>query len=222
MSARVGIASATGRGMGTSTTRGYTAIEVLIAMTVMAIGAAAVMTMQKASIQGNLDARRLDVANGIARMWVERLEADATAWTQPNGNAPSVSNLSTHNGALIADGIGSNLANWFLPGDYMNNTPPESYMFDILGRDLQAADSASALYCVAVRLTPLVAGPVAPALVRADVRVLWLRNLGSNPSGGKAFCAAGGDAVSALPTQPDPAVYHALYVTTALKGNPAP
>jgi hypothetical protein len=197
---------------------------VLIAMTVMAIGAAAVMTMQKASIQGNLDARRLDVANGIARMWVERLEADATAWTQPNANAPSVTNLSTHNGALIADGIGSNATNWFLPADYMNNTPPESYMFDILGRDLAAADSASAIYCVAVRMTPLVPGAIAaaPALVRADVRVLWLRDLGSNPSGGTAFCAAGGDAVSSLPTQPDPAVYHALYVTTALKGNPAP
>jgi prepilin-type N-terminal cleavage/methylation domain-containing protein len=203
--------------------RGYTAIEVLIAMTVMAIGAAAVMTMQKASIQGNLDARRLDVANGIARMWEERLQADATAWTQPNGNAPTVTNLSAHNGALIADGIGK-AGQWFLPGDYMTNTVPESYMFDILGRDLKSGNSANAIFCVAVRMTILVPGTVAlaPALLRADVRVLWLRDLGSNPSGGAAFCAANGDAVSSTPPAPDPATYHALYVTTALKGNPAP
>jgi prepilin-type N-terminal cleavage/methylation domain-containing protein len=196
--------------------RGYTVIEVLIAMTVMVIGAAAVMSMQKASIQGNLDARRLDVANGIARMWEERLQADAMAWTQPNANAPASSNLTTHNGALIAHGIASNTL-WFLPGDYIGNAVAESYMFDILGRDLLAANANAAVYCVAVRMTTLVNGGIAPALIRADVRVLWLRGLGDNPA--QAFCSDGSDATSATPP---PSVYHALYVTTALKGNPAP
>ena len=68
----------------TSTTaRGYTAIEVLMAMTVMAIGGAAVITMQKTSVTANLDARRADVANSIARTWVERLRRDGMAWTSP-------------------------------------------------------------------------------------------------------------------------------------------
>src|SRR5271165_2005192 len=77
-----------------STRRGYTAVEVLMAMTVMTIGAAAVMSMQKASVQGNLDARETDVANSIARMWVERLQRDAMQWTQPNNQNPTLNNFS--------------------------------------------------------------------------------------------------------------------------------
>ena len=43
--------------------RGYTAVEVMLAITVLLISTAGVMAMQTASIQGNLDARKLDVAN---------------------------------------------------------------------------------------------------------------------------------------------------------------
>jgi hypothetical protein len=197
---------------------------VLIAMSVMAVGAAAVMTMQKASIQGNLDARKLDVANGIARMWQERLEADAMAWTQPNAGAPGVTNLSTTNGALIAHGLATaNRGQWYYPSDYIiNTTTPESYYFDILGRDLKVNDVGSAVFCVAVRLTPLVAGSIAtaPALVRADVRVLWLRGLGSSPPSGQTFCGDGSDALQTIIPN-EGTVYHSLYVTSALRENPA-
>ena len=58
-----------------------------MAMTVMAIGGAAVITMQKTSVTANLDARRADVANAIARTWVERLQRDAMAWTLPGPEA---------------------------------------------------------------------------------------------------------------------------------------
>jgi prepilin-type N-terminal cleavage/methylation domain-containing protein len=209
-------------GRAAAAARGYTAVEVLIAMTVMAIGAAAVMTMQKASVQGNLDARRLDVANGIARMWEERLQADAMAWTTPNATTPT-SNLATTNGGnggQVADALHSP-GTWILPTHYSTTASPEapqSYIFDILGRDLYGSEIANAVFCVAVRLTPLVPPASAPALIRADVRVLWQRGLGSNPNGG-GFCVPGSDATS---DSPSPDIYHALYVTTALKENPAP
>ena len=59
-----------------------------MAMTVMAIGGAAVMTMQKTSVTGNLDARKADVANSIARTWVERLQRDSMRGPSraPRGN----------------------------------------------------------------------------------------------------------------------------------------
>jgi hypothetical protein len=60
-----------------------------------------------------------------------------------------------------------------------------------------------------------------PSLIRADIRVLWLRDLGPSPANGLAFCAPGGDAVATTPP-PDPATYHALYLTTAIVPNPAP
>ena len=60
-----------------SAARGYLVIEVVMALTVLAIGGAGVITMQKTSVTGNLDARKAtDVANSIARMWVERLRQD--------------------------------------------------------------------------------------------------------------------------------------------------
>jgi prepilin-type N-terminal cleavage/methylation domain-containing protein len=200
--------------------RGYTAIEVLIAMTVMAIGAGAVMTMQKASIQGNLEARKLDVATAIARMWQERLQADAMIWTEPN-TYNSANNVA--NAALINDGLTQG-GQWFVPGDHIARTPgpPESYAFDILGRDLPVAQLSSAVFCVAVSITPLVAPPGnAPQLLRADVRVMWLRGLGDNPTQA-SFCPAQGTVGTASDVTtpiPNPNVYHSLYATTALREN---
>src|ERR1700736_63654 len=94
---------------------GYTAVEVLMAMTVMAVGSAAVISMQKASMQGNLDARKTDVANSIARLWVERIKRDAMQWTTPGpaSQVPPPGNLAT--AAILNAGIVGNAGNWFLP-----------------------------------------------------------------------------------------------------------
>jgi type II secretory pathway pseudopilin PulG len=64
---------------------GYTSVEVLIAMTLLAIGAAGVIGMQRVTIQGGEDARRFDMATNIANEWVSRLQKDASFWrTQPD------------------------------------------------------------------------------------------------------------------------------------------
>jgi prepilin-type N-terminal cleavage/methylation domain-containing protein len=187
-------------------TRGFTAIEVLIAMTIMAIGAGAVMSMQKASIQGNLDARKADVANSIARMWVERLRRDAMQWTlvAGNGNATIINNQAAKLLALAPD-------QWAFPDSYMNvNTasPVMSYAFDILGRDLAQSEIGQTVFCVNVKLTP-----VTPTLVRANVRVLWPRGItGAAPQ----FCLA---VDPGLETGADTTLYHAIYTTTAVSVN---
>jgi prepilin-type N-terminal cleavage/methylation domain-containing protein len=187
--------------------RGFTAVEVLLAMTVMAIGAAAVMSMQKASIQGNLDARETDVANSIARTWVERLQADGMQWTIPGPSNPGANpNLATT--ALILQAGAGNQGNWFAPTQYL--AAGISPGFDILGRDIPAiGDLPNALFCANVRLTWLSQGN---DLARADVRVLWARAFNTG--------RAGDPCSQATNNQPDPTVYHALYVTTAVQGNP--
>ena len=201
-----------------STRRGYTAVEVLMAMTVMAIGAAAVMSMQKAAVQGNLDARKTDVANSIARMWVERLQRDAMQWTLPSSANPVGNNFS--NATLIQPFVGKG---WFLPP--ITNAPDLiSPGFDILGRDLDAANIQSAQFCANVRLTWLVPQslPGEPGLLRADVRVLWPRALFNSPLG-----AGGGFCVAAVANQVNPdsytqgqqPQYHAIYVTTTIREN---
>jgi prepilin-type N-terminal cleavage/methylation domain-containing protein len=194
--------------------RGYTAVEVMMAMTVMAIGVAAVMTMHKTSVTANLDARKTDMANAIGRAWVERLQRDSMSWTAPSSVNPTGDNFA--NALLLASHVNGT---WYLPTDEMNQTNPETMSpgFDILGRDLAQADLPTALFCVNVRLTWLVARalPAEPGLIRADVRVLWPRGIGTTPTG---FCNPG----TASQDNPDPNVpplYHAIYMTTTIKEN---
>ena len=188
------------------TARAFTAVEVLIAMTVMAIGAAGVISMQRASVQGNLDARKADIANSIARTWVERLQRDAAQWTQPGPSLPGGNNMA--NAQVIAAGI-ANQNGWFAPTQYIA-AQGLSPGFDILGRDLPSY--LDGLFCANVRLNWLSASQ---DLIRADVRVLWARGIDVNTAVAPP-CTAN----IAQSDQPDPTQYHAIYVTTAIKGNP--
>jgi prepilin-type N-terminal cleavage/methylation domain-containing protein len=194
-------------------TRGYTAVEVLMAMTVMAIGAASVISMQKASMQGNLDARKTDVANSIARTWIERIQRDAMQWTQPGPNSPSNALPGNLSAALVLNAAAATPNAWILPNQYLTSTtnPPESPGFDILGRDLVNDDLPNALFCVGVRLVWLDGNP--GQLARVDVRVLWPRGISSNPGN---VCTA----ATAQNPPPDPLTYHSVYLTTAVRGNP--
>jgi hypothetical protein len=207
-----------------STSRGYTAVEVLMAMTVMVIGGAAVITMQKTSITANLDARKTDVANQIARTWVERLQRDAMVWTLPgpDGNGNNINN------ALIIGTVATNTAGtWFLPDQELGQTSPESMSpgFDILGRDVLPANAD---FCVNVRLSFLPQPPAPQDLVRADVRVIWPIGVLSSATG---FC---NPALSVLPdpntyrgagvvvdpnADPSTPIFHTIYLSTSIREN---
>lgn len=203
--------------------RGYTAIEVLMAMTVMAIGGAAVITMQKTSVTANLDARKTDVANAIARTWVERLQRDAMSWTQP-GPSGGVSNLGN---ARILSTIGTSAGNWFLPIQEMGSVPETmSPAFDILGRDLPMNEFQSADFCVNVRLSFL-SGPGQPQdFIRADVRVIWPIGIINSfpgfctPTAGLVDPNTGGAGAKVDPNaDPNAPVFHTLYLTTSIREN---
>jgi prepilin-type N-terminal cleavage/methylation domain-containing protein len=187
--------------------RGYTAVEVLMAMTVMAIGAASVISMQKAAMQGNLDARKTDMANSIARMWIERIQRDAMRWTIPGPANPATAPPGNIAAAAVLKAAADKVNAWILPDQYLGSTPPLSPGFDILGRDLVPDDSA--LFCVGVRLNWLTTNQLA----RVDVRVIWPRGITSNPAN---VCA---QAAVADPG-PNSVNYHSVYLTTAVRGNP--
>ena len=158
--------------------RGYTAIEVMISMAVLAIGAAAVMTMQRGAVQGNLDARRIDTANSIARLWMERLRSDAMLWTLPNSRNPNPgSDNRVTNAPLLAVVDGE----WHAPmgrlGEASDNVALISPGFDLLGRDLpqgDLSDTNTPAFCAQVRLTWLIPND----FIRAEVRVFWPRGSG--------------------------------------------
>jgi prepilin-type N-terminal cleavage/methylation domain-containing protein len=199
--------------------RGYTAVEVLLAMTVLAIGAAGVMSMQTGAIQGNLDARKLDVANSIARDWLERLRRDATVWTLPGGPFPAVNNFP--NATLISANAGAPTGAWFLPpipGAYP--AEGQSPAFDMLGRDLAATDLAIAVFCVNAKIDVVSydQGGAIPELVRATVRVFWLKQLAwSAPP--PVFCAPGVDPVAIESAPATQGTFHIAFASTVIRRN---
>ena len=195
--------------------RGYTAIEVLLAMTVLLIGSAGVMTMQKVAVQSNLDARKLDIANSIMHDWMERLTADSMQWTLPSNNVTGAPNL------VNTKWLSQPWTFWFLPalpGGYPaaeGNSPA----FDILGRDLDAADAANAVFCTHLRFDQIAVDSANnPTLLRATVIVFWQKQLVQSAPTPGGNCLAYFDVAAAEAA--NPGTWHIIYGTTAIRKNP--
>lgn len=198
------------RSMGRRRARGYTAVEVMIAMTLFAIGAAGVVSMQRATLVGNSDARRMDGAVAISRLWIERLRRDSMAWTAPNSTVTATNRDQTQwlTTGLLSEGSTA-VTPWTSPGA---GTLVEggSAGFDVLGREV-AASSTDLIYCVNYRLQWI---GNQNSLMRAEVRVIWSRMQGVT------------DRVSTYCTSPttalDPLKFHIVTMTTLLRRNAAP
>jgi prepilin-type N-terminal cleavage/methylation domain-containing protein len=160
-----------GRAFRRAAVAGYTAVEVMIAMTLFAVGAAGVFGMVKLNVQGNYDARTLDIANNIARAWEDRLSRDASFWTDPTA-AAGTGSLS---GTKWLKDVQAPPSAWLVPttpaaGSEHSNSPA----FDLLSRELNNAEGQNpetALFCTQVRLSWM----VPQRAIRADVRVYWPR-----------------------------------------------
>jgi hypothetical protein len=199
-----------------SHTRGYTAVEVMMSMTLLLVGAVGVMSMQRAAVQGNADAREMDVASSIARAWLERVERDSSLWTPSTVAASPPANLQY--ASLVAEGIATNApGTWFVPKSRLvpanGQGDVESAGLDILGQDMASLTAAGLRYCVNLRMTPLTTDQT---LVRAEVRVFWPRNLAVAPD--PNYCNTAPPA--ALDT--DTAKYHFVYAATAVRQNALP
>ncbi|MFO0679549.1 MAG: type II secretion system protein [Polyangiaceae bacterium] len=205
---------------------GYTAIEIMISMSVFAVGAAGVIGMLRSSVQGNVDARKLDLANSIARTWVERLRRASTTWTLPGGSNQTVSNMGSSNNDAEWLLNGHLNAGWFVPnattlGSSGPSVEGNSAAFDLLGRDLAISDwDANAEFCTHVKLdcavaNPNTSGPVTCPLIRATVRVFWPRKISGAPHTG--FCS---DAKITAVQDNAGDLYHFVYVTSAIRQNP--
>lgn len=196
--------------------RGYTAVEVLSAMTLFAIGAAGVIGMQRVTIQGGADAHRFDVAVNIANEWTSRLQRDSTRWTEPSAASPATINLST-NTKWVKDVASCSTA---FCGPTLPASGSEAGMspaFDSFGRDLPTG-TTDAMYCVQYRLQWIAPPGSAPnlnltALMRAEVRVFWSR-LEKPIIGDCTNPPEDPDGTNAHKT------YHFVYATTAIRENP--
>ncbi len=160
--------------------RGYSLIEVMMALGILAVGTTGVIALQRVSLMGNTHARMGDAARNVAGTWAERLKADALLWNDPMG---------------IAD---INDTRWLkFSADYNAQNPPNaaswvrlpivanwgSPIADIHGADVFDPGSSDGVFCTHVQLArvvdkPLTLGGINHRIaIRALVRVVWRRDL---------------------------------------------
>lgn len=155
--------------------RGYTLIEVIAAMGVLATGLFGIMALQGSTTATNQRAQEMGTATAIARRWQERLRRDAYQWTAPSASN-SVTNL--QNTWYLRALVSQINTGWFIPVQPTGLTAaPERAGADYFGNDV-AVNATERYYCTHLRLVQLVPNQ----LVRAEVRVWWFRRGGTRPT----------------------------------------
>lgn len=142
---------------GRAVQRGFTAIELVMAMGVFAVGVTGIFAMQTVVTKTYQEAKDVAVATHLAETWQEQLAIDALRWN--NLTNASVW-LQAPSGAWTfpAENVPTNLG----PG------------FSALG-DYAALDGDDVVYCTHIRLTPVIDG-IGSGMVRSEVRVFWPRS----------------------------------------------
>jgi len=134
-------------------------VELMMAITVFAIGVMGIAAMQKITLGSNLHAKKLATATHIAQSWQERLAADGSLW------------LAAQNASQWLD---NPTGDWVrAPKDVDDTFGPS---FGPLGEYVSEVDQA--YFCVNIRLSEMRSRADAlpgNGLVRSEVLVFWPR-----------------------------------------------
>jgi prepilin-type N-terminal cleavage/methylation domain-containing protein len=146
--------------------RGFTLIEVMVAVSVMTVGALGLMALQQAATRGNSEARQMTLATQLTRTWIERLRRDATLWTAPG--QPILTNF-----LVQAPAVGTPLGPWDTPPPRVRTDGTvESPLFDHFGADHDPGAADPPTYFTNVQYAWLDAGDT----LRVNVRTVWHRS----------------------------------------------
>lgn len=191
----------------------YTVIEVLMALSVLAVGATGVIAMQKATLVGNTQARNLATANAIAQAWVERLQVDGMGWTMDaNGNDSILATRWLNVVGLEPVPTIAGLENVWLrpasvPTGYGTFTMEAAH--DVRGLDTDTVSEEG--FCTHIKMVQ-----VMPNLIRAEVRVFWLRRGGGGTFNGAPLCDDDAGYVALLDGAQADLRYHFVHLVTGI------
>jgi prepilin-type N-terminal cleavage/methylation domain-containing protein len=160
--------------------RGYSLIEVMMALAILAVGTTGVIALQRVSLVGNTNARIGDTARNVAGTWVERLKSDALTWNDPMGTSDIAETRWLNVSQVFNAANPPNATNWVLAPAIPNWSSP---MADIHGADVFDVNSLDGVFCTHLQLTRavqkqyLLGALPHPIAMRANVRVVWRRDL---------------------------------------------
>jgi hypothetical protein len=166
--------------------RAYTAVELLMAISIFGIGVSGIIAMEKVTSVSNAHAKNLAIATHIAESWLDMLAIDSTTWTAPG--APAAVGLIGNTTWLNTVSANANTANnWTLPT--FSNTLAFGPAFDALGDPINPASTTPVAFCSHLRLSWLYQpSTTGNGLIRAEVRVFWLKDGQSFPGN---MCSSG-------------------------------
>ena len=143
--------------------RGYTMVEVMMALAILAVGAVGIISLQKVTVMGGLNSRNLTSASDAASGWVNALQAEATLWND-------ASNADIADMPTISTALGS-------PGSWVDI--PTAGPFPNGGATL-APDTADTLFCTQIRASFVGTAPTtglgASDTIRLEVRTFFARD----------------------------------------------
>jgi prepilin-type N-terminal cleavage/methylation domain-containing protein len=184
--------------------RGYTLVELMMAIALFTVGVLAIISMQKLTVVSNAHSKDVSVAQRIAQSWASQLELDATQWRNTFG----------------AGWLNSG-ATWDRPAYVAGRSFGGA--FDSLGNPLtdSVADQARARFCTHVRMSWLYPnnGSVMAgnAMLRAEVRVFWLREGATPLDSTTSVCATSQTSVQAAAIGLATDRYHFVYQTVGVR-----
>lgn len=157
--------------------RGVTIIELMVALSVTLIGFAGLLSMQTGSLQGASEARKSFLALQLADHFGETLRTEAVHWIEGSdltaGDfprlqfAPSPSTAGTQSAWLV-----ETIRGLVGPLGDVDDTVGTNCDIGLCDEGvLNEIDKDDDLFCIHYRLTWL----ISDALLRADVRILWIR-----------------------------------------------
>lgn len=183
-----------------SRTDGYTLVEVMMAMAILAVGATGIMSLQTAATRGNQEANEMGTATRISEWWLDRLRVDALNWQIGGpGVLPSPAMFANTLYLDAMPAVGG--TGWFAP-----NEAGVLFAGHELGFNGNPAGGAGIVhFCTHAQLTWVYPGTA----MRADVRVFWRRRQWTS--------AAGAAACPAVPPRLD---FHMVSASTILRYTP--
>lgn len=201
----------------TANSRGYTLVELMMAVSIFGIGVTGVVAMQSASASANGHAKDLAIATNLARSWQEQLSMDATLW----GGALNW----PINQTRWVQAAGAGTTGWILPGTD-TGTPATANFGPAAGPRGEYVDEAAnpedVVFCTHIRLSNLLT-PAGSGLIRTEVRVFWPKGSTAWTNNGGNYCnAADVDLVGGSPLLPAAqAQFHFVYQTSTVRETPA-
>ncbi len=182
--------------------RGYTLVELMMALALFTVAVLGIISLQKVTVASNAHAKNVAMAQRIAQAWAGHLQMDGTEWTT---NLPP-------SGFLNANGAWQRLP--------YSTVRTFGAAFDALGNPLPDTQVARARFCTHVRMSWLYPNTMAVAgnaVLRAEIRVFWLRDGEAALDSNATLCSATqtNDQARAIGLAPDR--YHFVYQTVGIR-----